>query len=223
MSYVYQSFSVGEVLLASKMEQISDNIRDHQHGVSSVSVLTREAGAGLTLLTSGTVSAAATLDIVLTSYTAYRGLLFSLGGFRPATDDVDFYMRWSTDGGATYATTLYNYANYGLTAAGTSHVQTSTAAGAIVLGGALTAVGAGHGVGNLATEGVNSQVTLLNQTSTAFWPRATFASGYVIASAVPSFQTGAVGRSAAQDVDAVRFLFSSGNITEGVYAVYGIN
>lgn len=37
MSYSFQSFSVGQVLTAAQMDQVEANIRDHQHGVSSVS------------------------------------------------------------------------------------------------------------------------------------------------------------------------------------------
>ncbi len=36
-AYSFQTFAVGEVLTAAKMDQVEVNIRDHQHGVSSVS------------------------------------------------------------------------------------------------------------------------------------------------------------------------------------------
>ena len=37
MAYSFQTFSVGEVLTATKMNQIEVNIRDHEHGLSGVS------------------------------------------------------------------------------------------------------------------------------------------------------------------------------------------
>lgn len=37
MSYLYQTYSVGEVLTAAKMQQVEDNIRDHVHGIDGVS------------------------------------------------------------------------------------------------------------------------------------------------------------------------------------------
>ena len=37
MAYAFQTFSVGEVLTATKMNQIEVNIRDHEHGLSGVS------------------------------------------------------------------------------------------------------------------------------------------------------------------------------------------
>lgn len=37
MAYVYQTFSVGQVLTAAQMQQVEDNIRDHVHGEDGVS------------------------------------------------------------------------------------------------------------------------------------------------------------------------------------------
>ena len=64
--------------------------------------------AGLVPLNSGTVSNAATLDIVLTSYSSYRHLLFMLSNFIPANNDVELWMRLSTNGGITFASSGYN-------------------------------------------------------------------------------------------------------------------
>lgn len=48
MAYSFQTFSVGEVLAASKMNQVEVNIRDHVHGVSSVNAnLATDALAGM--------------------------------------------------------------------------------------------------------------------------------------------------------------------------------
>ncbi len=174
--------------------------------------------SGASLLTSGSASGA-TLDIVLTSYTAYRGLRFVLSGFRPATDGAGLMLRFSTDGGSTYAATGYNWVRVGADDSTSSGNATFAANGndtSIVIAGAE--------IGNGATEGYNGEITLLNQTSTAFWSRVTH-TGYLITSdATPSgkFITGGGAKETAQDTDAVRFLFSTGNITAGNYAVYGM-
>lgn len=39
MAYAYQTFSVGQVLTAAQVQSLMDSIRDHLHGVSSVSDL----------------------------------------------------------------------------------------------------------------------------------------------------------------------------------------
>lgn len=161
------------------------------------------------LLTSGTVSAAATLDIVLTSYTAYRAIQFLLSGFRPATDDVELWCRFSTDGGSTYDAGAASYADSFSAADQTKIILAST--------------GGTNAVGSASTEGLNGNYLLQNQTSTAFHSRLDGISNYLDAEATPVSFIIAVGgaRKAAQDTDAVRFLFESGNIASGNYAVYG--
>jgi hypothetical protein len=177
-----------------------------------------KATGGLELLTSGTVSAAATLDIVLTSYTGYRGLKIFLYNFQPATDAVALWMRFSSDGGSSYDASGYGYSVFDSNAsAGGSAVDNSASAAQIKLNG----VGA---LGNGAAEGTNVEITLLGQTSTALWSKATWTGVTIDSTATPDvqFYTGGGARRAAQDTDAIRFLMSSGNIASGSYAVYGL-
>lgn len=181
---------------------------------ANIAPLAAAGVGGLQFLISGTV-AAATLDIVLTGYTAYRGIKIFLSGFLPATDAVDLWARFSTDGGATYLTAGYNFAWSRFNDAAVSTNDGSGSAARIEM---VTAIG------NAANEGYNGEVTLLNQTSAAFWTRMHHM-GYVMSSAAPT--TGAVvlgggAQETAQDTDAIRFMFSSGNIAAGNYAVYGL-
>lgn len=171
---------------------------------------------GLVLLTSGTVSAAATLDNVLTTYTGYRGLKFVLSGFRPATDGADFWIRFSTDGGSNYATSGYNWALL----AGSSDAPTPAGLGS----GSDSKISLGASVGSASTEGWNGEITMLNQTSTAFWTRVSYTGAYIDSVATPggNYVTGGGAKETAQKTDAVRFMFSTGNITAGNYAIYGL-
>jgi hypothetical protein len=166
---------------------------------------------GLILLTSGTVSGAGALDLVLTSYTAYRAIKVVLNGFRPATDAVQLLMRFSTDGGSTYD-------------AGAGNYGASATTGSLYSAGTAAAIFLTSAVGNASSEGVAVEVTIHNQTSTAFFTQSTWLGSYMDSSGTSTniaiFGSGA--RLAAQDTDAVRFLFSSGNITSGNYAVYGL-
>jgi hypothetical protein len=181
------------------------------------------ASGDFALLTSGTVSAAATLDIVLTSYTSYRGLVFMLSGFLPATDNVDLYMRFSTNGGSSYDAGAgnYLYASTGFDSAGAARNQGSTGATQILLTSGVSS----RRVDSTSSRGVNTIVELLNQTSTAFRARCTFRSatgGDDADTQGMCVSHGEGMRDTAQDTDAVRFLFSSGNIAAGNYAVYGL-
>jgi hypothetical protein len=170
---------------------------------------------GLVYLASGTWSSQATGDIVLTSYTGFRGIKIVLSGVLPVTDGANLTMRFSTDGGSNYDTSGYNYVVNILNDSGISAPQTSGSAGVILLA---------EFVGSGPTKGGNFEITLLNQTSTAFWSRAMFNGYWIDNSASPggNYGTGGGSREAAQDTDAVRFLFSSGNIAAGNYAVYGL-
>jgi hypothetical protein len=175
---------------------------------------------GLQLLASGAASGAS-LDIPLTSYTAYRAIMIVLTNILPATDDVELRMRFSTDGGSSYDAGASNYAFE-------AAINTAGAGGAFQGSGGATfislcgAPSAGNAVGNASAEGVSGTVTIWGQTNTAQHTRATFdiAWGSTSSGLVGLHGTGA--RLAAQDTDGVQFLFESGNISSGNYAVYGL-
>ena len=178
--------------------------------------------SGLALLTSGSVASVSSLDIVLTSYTGYRGLIFMLANFLPVTDGVTLMLRVSTNGGSSYdaAAGNYQFASYGINSAGTG-VNSSTTSSTVInlstgTGGAL--------VGNASGEGLNGRIEIYRQTVTGFRPRILFhtAANSNAATTDVVQQIGVGGRTANQDTDAVRFLFSSGNISSGDYAVYGL-
>ncbi len=171
--------------------------------------------AGMVLLTSGTVSAAATLDLVLTSFTGYRGFKFWLD-FLPATDGAAIICRFSTDGGSSYDATGCSYVEQFSVDTPTSGTGGSGSTTGITMSGA---------VGNATEEGVYVEATLLNPASTA---RNSRIFGHAVkrdsnATPLTAQSLFAGAREAAQDTDAIRFLFSSGNIAAGNYAVYGIS
>jgi hypothetical protein len=172
---------------------------------------------GLTKLNSGSASGA-TLDIVMTSYTGYAHKLLVLD-LVPATDSVTLSMQVSTDGGGSYlGGVAYNDVIQLLDDNGTSLVQNST-------GGAQVRLSYATNIGNGSNEGISSVVTMFNTTSTAKWPKFSFDSAWISSDATPRFVDGRGGGAyrTAQDTDAVRISFSSGNITSGTWALYGYN
>lgn len=181
------------------------------------------AGApGLVLLTSGTVSSASTLDLALTSYTAYRGFKLLLSGFLPATDSVQLRARFSTDGGSNFITSGYNYICRAMPDTSVNDFGEVSGSAAFI---ALNTSASSFNVGNATTEGWSGEVTLLNLTSSALWSRLHYIGYYVGASATPPgiHVTGGGSLEAAQDTDAIRLYFSSGDIASGNYALYGYN
>jgi hypothetical protein len=177
--------------------------------------------SGFVLLTSGTISNQATLDLVLTTFTAYRGIVIELRSVVPATDNSDLWMRFSTNGGGAYdaGATDYNYSNSLTESVGPSvTAQGSNGAAQITMNRDDS------GVGNQAAEGITMTVKLMNQTSAAQWSRVTYDGTYIDNQATQRVWrvAGSGARRAAQDTDAVRFLFDSGNLSTGTYAVYGL-
>lgn len=172
------------------------------------------AGPGVVFLTSGTITNQATLDLVLTSYTGYYGYKIVLDAV-PATDATNPYFRFSSDGGSTFDATGYSYASFFATDSGTSGVDASGSANQILLT---------NGVGNQAAEGIHIEATLLSPSDATQNSRIMWLGSVRSSAATPATLSlyGSGAREAGQDTDAVRFLFSSGNITSGHYALYGL-
>lgn len=168
---------------------------------------------GLVLLASGTLSGAASLDFVLTSHTAYRGFK-AFASLLPATDAVALYSRFSTDGGGSYDAGASNYAymeHFG-TASGSHSQAESTGETFINLTG---------NIGNGTREGIVLEATLIDPFSTARDTKM-FATCVLRNDAAVAVHSESYGiRNAAQDTDAWRFIFSSGNMS-GSYSLYGI-
>ena len=173
------------------------------------------AGTPVVRLAQGTVTAAATLDIPLTAYTAYRSIIIQLQGLIPVDDATALWMRFSTDGGSNYDVLTYAYVSRQTdSGAGASTVSSNSAAQIVV----------NNDVGNGSAEGVDAEITLMEQTSTARWTKAGFSSHSIDSTGTPRLNTlyGAGTQRTAQDTDAVRFLFSTGNIASGKYVVIGV-
>lgn len=174
------------------------------------------SGGGLTLLNSGTVSSAATLDIVLTSYTAYRGFRLIFWNFVPATSNVDLMFRTSTNGGSSYDAGASDY-KYG--AAQTASNGATSFAG---VGATTTHIRLANGIANTAADGSSGAIDFGDQTNTSgklkvWWQCST----QIVTSSLQIGMHGNGQRDAAGDVDAVRLLMSSGNIASGKWALYG--
>jgi hypothetical protein len=171
---------------------------------------------GVALLSSGSVSNAATMPVLLTGMSAYRMLKILLSGVLPATDGVNLLMRSSTNGGSSYDSAAGNYdwtlfeqfASVG-TNQGNSTGDTQIS---------LTE----DGIGNASSEGLTGWVEVIGHTSAALFTKFRHNVSWMNDNATTATvgADGAGTRRTAADVDAVTFFMSSGNIT-GSYAVYG--
>ncbi|HTO28009.1 MAG TPA: hypothetical protein VL017_05410 [Devosia sp.] len=194
----------------------ADNVQDALDEVEGRVDTLEAVTPGLVLLNSGTVTNQATLDIPLTSFTAYRGLKFLLRGVRPLTDNVNLQMRLSTDGGANFISAGYNYSGSVHYDNATTEQNGASGQAQIILGAAA----ADAQQSNVAGHGANFEVELWNQASGSFFPRIIYRGSYFSDTDFGVYAAGQGMIETAQDVDAARFFMSSGNITAD-WALYG--
>lgn len=168
----------------------------------------------LVLLHRQTASASATIDFVLAG-PKYAAYLVTLAHVAPATDAVEFWLRTSTDGGSTYDAGAgnYRYANFISNDAAATSATGSTGATNIRLVGAA--------LGNASNELSSGWVKVFNPSAAQY--------GSVSAHIQYTDSAGNMGinvasgqRLSAGDVDAIRFMMSSGNIASGVFTLYGL-
>ena len=191
-------------------------------GASDATSARGNLGVGYALLASGTMSSQATLDLVLSSYTGYAGLLIKLV-ILPATDGVDLLCRFSSDGGSSYdaGAAAYNWTSIVTTDGAVAVGNSNPADDAIQLNLGT----ANNRIGNGSAEGWHGSIEILGQTSATFWSRINYQGYYITNNGTPNGASIAGGgsREAAQDTDGMRFLFSSGDIASGFYRIYGLH
>jgi hypothetical protein len=170
--------------------------------------------ASLQFISSQDASASATLDFTGFDATTYDSYLFEFANLIPATDTDALWIRTSTDGGSTYDSGASDYA-YGYTGRknGASVNGISAAATSVVL---TPAVGSAAG-----EEGVSGKMHLHHPHLT----KKTMMTGEAVlfdsAGGLNILQCSGIRLSSA-DVDALRFMFSTGNIASGTITMYGL-
>jgi hypothetical protein len=166
---------------------------------------------GQALIKTGSAAAQATLDI--TGITGFRHYQIVLDRIIPATDADVLWMRTSADNGASFAAAAGNYlwAKNITTTAPANTPTGSTSDTEIELTGT---------VDNALSNGVSGSVWLMNPGIATRNP-ISWALSCHDNNAVWHSIRGDAERAAAAIVDAARFMFSTGNIASGNYALYG--
>ncbi len=161
-------------------------------------------------------SAAASVDIVssLGTYDTYF-LDFYLV---PATDGVMLNLRTDSSNGASFDSGGSDYAHQTSHVASSQFIQASSATTAILLAGSASA----GNIGNATNEGVAGRLIIHNRGSGTRYPILSWVGGYLNTSTSLVAVTGSGVRNSAAAIDAVQFLFSSGNIASGSIRVWGM-
>lgn len=131
----------------------------------------------------------------------------------PATDDQVLYIRTDSDGSASFDAGASDYG-------WVSQNMTLGVRGDVV-DEADSEIEIRPGVGSDTNESLSGEIWLFGPAATAY-TRFTFSFGYAVADAGLASTVGTGVRLSAADVDAVQFLFSSGNLESGVIHMYGL-
>jgi len=170
---------------------------------------TKITGGSLVYLASSGAISDGTASVVFTQFDAskYDHYQFWFQHIVPVTDNVHLFMQTSTNAGGAYASTNGNY-----------HSEGAADEIGLKISGAL-AVGSASG-----EHGVSGNFNLYAPHNTSSFTygngkNITYFNSYSTTEVVPGVVS---ARLAAEDVDAVKILFSSGNIESGEVVMYGI-
>ena len=172
------------------------------------------ASSGLAFLASIDVSNQGTADFTEFDATKYDSYEFVFANVIPSNDREELLMRTSTDGGASYDSSGYAWIN----------TRTVNSTAAISNGASSSAMQICNEIGSASNEdGVSGIVNLFGPHLTKRTMITAKTVGFS-GTANSILATEAVGsRFSSADVDAVRFLFTSGNLESGTITMYGKN
>lgn len=171
--------------------------------------------SGRVLLDRQVPSAVAQVDIKNIFTTRYDAYELVLTDFVPATDNVELWLRVSEDNGASFISgaTDYKWALNTLTDAGTRSDGGSTGAAQMKLVG-----GAGNGTG----ESLSAVIVLPNMNGAKHKHATWSAAMHTQAPAGADVRGTGIYKATTNAINAVRVMFSAGNITSGTVATYGL-
>jgi hypothetical protein len=188
--------------------------------VSAVTSFANASGGTLTLLSTQTASASATISFTTGLDSTYDEYIIKFINVRPATDAVKFLFNFSTDSGSNYNVTKTSsfflaYANE----AGTDAVLTYDGSNDLAQSTAFQPI---SDFGSDADQNGNGTLTIYNPSSTTYVKHFICVSNSSQQSDVSMnpFVGGYANTTSA--VNAIRFQFSSGNIADGIFKLYGV-
>lgn len=171
-------------------------------------------GGGMEFIESQDLSAAATADFTGFDATKYDAYVFKLMNVTPSTDLTDLWLRTSTDGGATYDSGASDY----------HWVRNRISNGALGTTNdfADAQIFVAEDLGSAAGEEGYSGTIEINGPHLAKTTRVAFSGASQDVNGNLQSDDGFGMRKSSADVDAIRFLFSSGNIASGTITMSGL-
>lgn len=201
-----------------KLYTKTDNKCYFQDGAGSEHELSTNGGGGnLGLELVGTTTISNDSEIVFTSLDDGYTHLFRFDNIVVATDDVEFYMQISRNGGSSYITSNYFYysASSGSSGSGLSS-QSETASQHEIVHNLAT-----FGIGNAAGESYSGEIILSNPANSGSYPLYENKGVHVGSNSIIYQTRGGGGvKDSTGSYDAVRFYASSGNLSTGTIKHY---
>lgn len=176
-------------------------------------------GGNFVLLEEHTASSSATLDFTTAITSTYDDYIIELLNVIPATDTEPLFMRFSTNGGSSFdAGSNYQWCNNQCLASGAGGTNGSGSDVGIIMG-------AGQQSSSASWGGLSGSYHLYNPLSATAWQMVTGQSMSRDARdgvAAVRNMGGAYIPSSPAAVNAIRFIFGSGDIASGTIRVYGL-
>lgn len=179
------------------------------------------ANDGMTLIATQVASNVATIDFVdgingVVLDDTYDGYMLVVTNAKPATDDVEAWLRVGTGAGPSWQTSNYDYAATVLDTTGSSAVG-GTAQAKII----MSRVSASADVGNAAGENWSGDIRFNNPEASDFC-LFNVSAVYVAANGTFRRVTGGGRYATAGAITGIRWMFESGNIASGRFSLYGL-
>ena len=168
----------------------------------------------LVLIATATASSSASISFTSIPAT-YDKYVVVISGLVPVTNSVTLLMTVSEDNGASYKSSSYLWTRWGWDTSGGSGVTNSASTSSYSIVGDTT--------NNNASTGINGTLDLYNLGSTSFFKQFRFNGfNYSGAGLVQGVDSMGEYFGDTNAIDAIKFAFSSGNISTGKFALYGI-
>jgi hypothetical protein len=168
-------------------------------------------------LATKTASASATMDFTEFDNAVYRSYLLDLTDIKPATNNVTLQGRVSTNGGSSYDSGASDYGTTGFAQFTGAPAGFGAATAAQIQLSGTTDVGNGA-----SSFGYTGQILILNASLSGTQTRVYGDGSYDNGAGNQVMVSSRAKRLTAQDTDAFRIFFSSGNIASGVGRLYGL-
>ncbi len=181
-----------------------------------------DAGGGLTLLATATASNSATIDFTSLIDSTFDVYLFTFSNVLPVSNAVHLWLRTDANAGASFDAGTNNYTYAAISIGAENNVGTEkSGTGSTEI--PISATFPGGSWGNVSSEGGEGSVLLFNPSDSGSHTRLIFEAAWTReGSPNVAFTKGGGIRQSAAIVNALRFMFSSGNISTGDFKLYGI-